>query len=96
MWIYLPDHGLMFNLLMYIDYKLIVATHVVHGKINHCFNFGCVNLQYLYDRVAVMSKVMVGLKCALVGIGAQSAMTFGRIRMQVLHVSSWDSLSTVS
>ena len=53
-------------------------------------------LRFLCDRVAVMSKAMVELKCALVDIGQQSAMSFGRIRMQVLHVSSWDSLSMVS
>lgn len=47
-------------------------------------------------RVEVGVETSAGLKCVLVEIGAQSAMTFGKIRMQVLHVNNLVSLSLVS
>lgn len=47
-------------------------------------------------RVVVEDVIMVGLKCALEKIGAPYVTTFGRIRMQALHVDSLVSRRMVS
>ena len=42
------------------------------------------------------AKITVGLRCALVETGGQCVMTFGRIKMLVLHAGSLDSQILVS
>ena len=49
----------------------------------------------LLDRVGVDNVIMAGLKFVSMEVGVQSVMTFGRIRMLVLHVDSLDSQSMV-
>ena len=47
-------------------------------------------------RAVVEDVITVGLKCVLEKTGAPYVMTFGRIKMQVLHADSLVSRSMVS
>jgi len=48
-----------------------------------------------YDYEEAVTYMKVELKCVVVSSGGQCAMMIGKLKMQILHASSWDFLQKV-